>query len=232
MKDTILLPKNKFTWILLAFQGGFINVGGLLAVHLFVSHVTGFSAHFSMALVNDEYIKSVYFLLVPLFFLLGSIFSSIFTEIRKKKDLQPVYIQIMFSLSFLFILVTGFGYFGFLGTFGEGLENFRDFVLVCTLAFSCGIQNAIFTHFSNSIIRTTHLTGLTTDLGIGIAKYLLSNDSNEGKMNRIRIELIGSFVFGSLVGAMIFPNIQFLAFFIPAIISLIIGLRLYITRDH
>lgn len=230
MKDSIMLPKNRFIWMLLAFQGGYVNVGGLLTIHLFVSHVTGFAAHFSMSLIGANYIKSLYFLLVPLFFLFGAVFSSLFTEIRKKIDLQPVYIYIMIILSFLFLVVSTVGYFGYFGEFGESFENFRDFILLIILAFSCGAQNAIFTHFSKSIIRTTHLTGLTTDLGIGIAKFLISNDQDEGRMNRVRIEIILSFILGSIFGAILFPKFKFLAFLFPAINSFFVGLRLYRTR--
>lgn len=231
MKDSILLPQNRFIWMLLAFQGGYVNIGGLLTIHLFVSHITGFSAYFSMSLSNLNLLKSFYFLLVPLFFLLGSIFSSLFTEIRKKDSLQPTYIHIMLLISFLFFLVSIGGIYGIFGEFGEPFNNFRDFVLLSLLAFSCGAQNALFTHYSNSIIRTTHLTGITTDLGIGIAKYFISNDINEGKLNKVRIELISSFIFGSLLGAFIFPKLKFIAFLLPSLNSLFIGLRLYSTRS-
>lgn len=230
MTDTILLPRNRFVWMLLAFQGGYVNIGGLLTIHLFVSHVTGFSAHFSQALISKNYLNSFYFLLVPFFFLLGSVFSSLFTEIRKKRSKEPIYIYIMLILSFVFLFVSLSGYGGYFGEFGESFENFRDFVLLSMLAFSCGSQNAIFTHYSKSIIRTTHLTGVTTDLGIGIAKYFISKDRDEGKLNRIRVEIIFSFIFGSLLGAVIFPKYKFLAFLVPALNSIIVGMRLYLTR--
>lgn len=230
MKDTLLLPKNRFIWALLAFQGGYINIGGLLTIHLFVSHITGFSAHFSLAFKEYNFFKSFYFLLVPFFFLMGSFVSALFTDLRKNKNLQPVYLYIMLMLSLIFLAVSLFGKMGFFGVFGEPFENFRDFVLLSLLAFSCGSQNAIFTHYSKSIIRTTHLTGITTDLGIGLSKYFFSSDFNEGKLNRIRIELILSFILGSLIGSYTFPSYQFLAFLLPSILSLIIGIRLFSTR--
>lgn len=228
--DSILHPKNRFTWALLAFQGGFINVGGLLSIHLFVSHITGFSAHFAQAVVSLNYLQAVYFLLVPFFFLAGAFFSSVFTSIRKRKNEEPVYIHILSVLSFSFLMISILGHLQYFGTFGEAFQSFRDFVLLSILAFSCGAQNAIFTHYSKSIIRTTHLTGITTDLGIGMAKYFIDKDQQEGKINRIRIDLIFSFILGSVIGALIFPKFQFLSFLIPSCLSLIIGIRLYFTR--
>lgn len=231
MSDIILHPRNRFTWALLAFQGGYINVGGLLSVHIFVSHITGFSAHFSNEVVKADYTKSLYFLLVPFFFLLGAFFSSIFTEVRKKNNQPPVYVHILSVLSLLFFLVTILGQGGYFGSFGEPFHSFRDFILLTLLAFSCGSQNAIFTHYSKSIIRTTHLTGITTDLGIGLAKSFISKDKSEHYFNKIRIDLILSFVIGSLIAAYIFPTFEFLGFIIPSIISLSVGLRLFLTRN-
>lgn len=230
MTDIILQPENRFTWSLLAFQGGFINVGGLLTVHIFVSHVTGFSAHFSTQLIDGNIIKAGYFLLVPLFFLAGAFFSSLFTEVRKKKNQSPVYIHILMLLSVLFLLVAGLGKVGFFGSFGEPFHNFSDFLLLSILAFSCGAQNAIFTHYSRSIIRTTHLTGITTDLGIGLAKSLISKEKTEDYYNKIRINLIISFIIGSVCGAIVFPKINFLGFLLPAIVSVFVGVRLYKSR--
>lgn len=230
MNDIILLPKNRFVWALLAFQGGYVNVGGLLTVHLFVSHITGYSAHFSLELANGDYLKSIYFLLVPVFFLFGAFFSSVFTEVRKKSNQSPVYMSILAVLSSLFLVISILGTLGYFGTFGEPFQNIRDFILLSLLAFGCGTQNAIFTHYSKSVIRTTHLTGLATDLGIGMAKYFVSKDTNEHHINKIRIDLIISFFVGSLVATFIFPKLQYLAFLLPSIISFVVGARLFLTR--
>ena len=232
MSDIILHPKNRFTWALLAFQGGYINVGGLLTVHIFVSHITGFSAHLSTSLIQGELRHSIYFLFVPIFFLIGAFFSSIFTEVRKKSHKPPVYVHILSVLSLIFLIITVLGFFGFFGQFGEPFESLRDFILLSVLAFACGSQNAIFTHYSKSIIRTTHLTGITTDLGIGLAKSIVSKDKNEHYLNRIRIDLIISFIFGSILAAFLFPKLHYLGFLVPAVISLVVGLRLYYTRKH
>ena len=232
MIDSILHPKNRFTWVFLAFQGGFLNVAGLLTVHIFVSHVTGFSAHFSLNILDGNTLKSFYFLLVPLFFLFGAFFSCLFTEIRKKNAKQPGYINILCTLSIIFMMVALLGENNFFGEFGEPFSNFRDFILLSILAFACGSQNAIFTHYSKSIIRTTHLTGITTDLGIGLAKYLIFKNNEEHVINKVRIDIIISFIIGSIFAGYILPRLQFLGFLIPAIISLVVGLRLFATKKN
>lgn len=227
IREAILLRKNRHLWMFLAFQGGLVNVGGLLTIHLFVSHVTGFSAHFSLAITQQNFLKALYFFLVPFFFLVGAIFSALFTEIKKNKGKVPTYSQVMGLLSLIYCCVAFLGAQGVFGNFGEELQNFRDFVLLTLLAFCCGAQNALFTHYSNSIIRTTHLTGLTTDLGIGIAKYFFSKDLSEAALNQIRIALISSFILGSVFGAIVFPILQFWGFGLSSLISAYTGIRLY-----
>ena len=51
-KDAIYYPENLFIWFLLALQGGFVNVGGFMAVHRFVSHMTGFGTWIGVELAN------------------------------------------------------------------------------------------------------------------------------------------------------------------------------------
>lgn len=234
MIDSMLMPKNRFLWMLLAIQGGFINVAGLLSIHLFVSHVTGFSAHFSEALVSKNGEKVFYFLLVPFFFLCGSFFSALFTQVEKRARKTPRYLVVMITLAVIYFIIFIAGHLGAFGDFGEHFSNMRDFILLALLAFSCGGQNALFTHYSNSIIRTTHLTGITTDLGIGLSKYFISKDRKEGKLNRIRIEIILFFLVGSVIGSLIIPKLQFSAFVFPALISCFIGVRLHksVGEEH
>lgn len=229
MHDAILQRNNRFTWALLAMQGGFVNVGGWLSLHKFVSHVTGFAAHFSTELVAANYIEAFLFVLVPVFFLIGAFFSAIFTEVRRKRGQSPIYIQILTLLSGLYGGSALLGYLGGFGAFGGPFNNL-DFILLSILSFSCGAQNALFTHYSGSIIRTTHLTGITTDLGIGLAKVLITQDHKEHTINKLRIELIVSFLLGSLLSALLFPRLQYIAFLIPALVSALVGLRLLRSR--
>lgn len=230
MSDTLLNPKNRFTWSLLAFQGGFINIGGFLSLHVFVSHVTGFASLLAMEMVKKNFIQFFVFLLVPIFFLLGSFLSSIFTEVRKKREGSPIYIHILIFLATLFLGISLIGELGHFGIFGDDFGNTKDYILLSLLSLACGMQNAIFTHYSKSIIRTTHLTGITTDLGIGLAKTLIGKDVKEKQFNRIRINLIFSFIIGSICGVLLFSRIQYLGFVVPSLLSLFVGLRLYFTR--
>ena len=74
---------------------------------------------------------------------------------------------ITFGLIFaLSSFVAGLGILGYFGNFGEPLMMSRDYLLLILLCLICGIQNGTITTVSKSVIRTTHLTGITTDLAL------------------------------------------------------------------
>lgn len=219
-------PANRALWFTLAFHGGAINIAGFLAVHRFVSHVTGFSAYFSVNLVNGNYQLALFAVLVPCFFLLGSFFTGLISTSNKSHK-KPNFAQVFGLLFIIYFAIATLGNMGTFGNFGEEFQNLGDFILLILLSFSMGSQNAIVTHYSSSVVRTTHLTGLTTDLGIGLAKvFNKTANAKDIKANHLRIGLVVSFLTGSIFGSIVFPILKFNAFFIFSISNLVIALKI------
>lgn len=90
---------------------------------------------------------------------------------------------------------------------------------VVLLCFIMGLQNALITKRSNAEIRTTHITGLVTDLGIELGNLVYINRSfpeakkvraNRGKIGN-HLKLLGSFVLGALSGAWGFKAVGYIA---------------------
>lgn len=208
----------------MAFQAGILNIGGYLACHRFVSHITGFATLFGNEVASENWIQAILFLTVPIFFLLGVIISGFLTDIRiilKKRPKYYIVFGLLFILTFFLYIL---GVLGFWGFFGEPLNHSRDYSLLALLCFICGIQNGAITSVSKYVIRTTHLTGLTTDLGIGLARILCIKEinhhaKNEFKPTIMRITIISSFTFGSIIGAIVFKNWNFAGFLLPTINS-------------
>lgn len=232
-EDAIYAPGNRIVWYVLAFQGGFVNMLGFLAVHTFVSHVTGFAGRFATSLFENQFTNAIAAFFIPIFFLIGSTVSGLFTEVRRKKGQAPIYVYSMVLMSIIFSALAALGLSGKLGIFGEPFESLHDFVLLGALSFTCGMQNALFTSASGAVVRTTHLTGLTTDLGIGIAKILAKqSDPRENRSNWLRMGIIIYFLMGSLVGVVTIQKYKYISFMIPALLSLLIAFKLYHTRKE
>ena len=215
---------NIFIWTLMAFQAGILNIAGYLACHRFVSHITGFATLFGNEIASNNWDQAIRFLTVPIFFLLGVILSGFLIDIRIILKERPKY-YLVFGLIFILILtLCMLGIFGFWGHFGEPLSQTRDYYLLALLCLICGIQNGAITSVSKYVIRTTHLTGLTTDLGIGLARILNikkidQSAKNEFKPTIMRIAIISFFTFGSIIGAVIFTKWHFWGFILPTINS-------------
>jgi uncharacterized membrane protein YoaK (UPF0700 family) len=223
---------NLTIWMILAFQAGLLNIGGLLACHSFVSHVTGFATLFGLELNRVHYWTAMGMLIVPLFFLLGAMLSGFLVDLRLQMRKKPKY-YIVFGALFLILLFVVIGGFNrFFGAFGEWHETSGDYTLLALLCLACGVQNGTVALVSRSVVRTTHLTGITTDLGIGLVRVLnqkripLKMMEEESKANFMRIGIICSFIAGSAFGVPLFDQLQYRGFLVPTLIS---GLLFFTT---
>ena len=233
-EDSLYEPRNMFIWFLLAFQGGALNTGGILAVHRFVSHVTGFATLAGVEGAQFHWMNMLGMLMGPGFFLIGVMVSAWLVERRRILGMRPRY-SLIFSLIILNLVVVAVcGSLGFFGVFGEAFSYGRDYILLFLLAFTCGLQNAVISSASGgAVIRTTHLTGPTTDFGIGLVrlwtnrKHLHEHDEkHELFKNWCRIGVFASFVLGSLISAFIYMKVHFYGFYLPVFISLFVAIRL------
>jgi uncharacterized membrane protein YoaK (UPF0700 family) len=82
--------------------------------------------------------------------------------------------------------------------------------VIALLCFLMGLQNALITKASTSIIRTTHVTGMATDFGIEIGKMLLSRNKKGTEYNRqkavLHFSIIMIFFIGGIMGALSLIN--------------------------
>lgn len=215
---------NLTIWMTMAFQAGLLNMGGFMACHEFVSHVTGFATLFGREVSEFRFDHAAGMLLVPVFFFLGAMLSGQLVDLRLRQRLKPRYYVTFGGIFFLILFVLVGGTLGYFGQFGETTYNPRFYLLLAVLCLVCGIQNGTVTSVSRSIVRTTHLTGVTTDLGIGIIR-VLNGDKIEGgiadeiKANVMRAGIILFFIVGSVVAAFFFRDYGYLGFILPATTS-------------
>ncbi len=219
-------PSNRVIlhWFLLSFNGGCINAGGFLATGRFVSHVTGFATLFGVDLANRKIEGAMGILSVPVFFLLGAFLAGLLIDrpIHKKKKPHFDYVMGLSSLC-LFFAAMG-GEWSQFTTFGGVIHLKQVYILLSLLCLACGLQNGAITSSSGSSIRTTHLTGLMTDLGLGFARLLTfqphsDNYLKETRVNGLRSGSIIAFVLGSIIGSWIFIKIGPRGFLFSSLIA-------------
>lgn len=85
------------------------------------------------------------------------------------------------------------------------MQRYADSV-VCTLLFTMGLQNALVTKISDSVVRTTHLTGLFTDLGIELSQlFFYRRPEQLSRLNasvKLRFAIISFFFLGGVIGGL------------------------------
>ncbi|WP_179348795.1 YoaK family protein [Winogradskyella pacifica] len=212
------LQHNLRIAIILSFVAGIVNVSGFLAFKQLTTNVTGHFALFIDDVANFEFWKGTIYFLYIFSFLFGSFSSSFLIEkYRKNKRLN------VFALPTLIeclILIT-------IGIVSNFVEMQYPDLIICTLLFAMGLQNSFVTKISNAVVRTTHLTGLFTDLGIDISQLFFTkyNPQKEKlKSNiKLRIYIILFFFAGGLVGGFFYSkvNLRLNTLIIGAIILLV-----------
>ena len=216
--NTRTLSHNLRIATLLSFVAGIVNVAGFLAVQKLTTNVTGHFAFFVDEVFKLNLLESLNYFFYIFFFFLGSFFSNILIElVSKVNDILiyriPIIIEgiILISVAIL----------------GEQLILHTPNVLACSLLFAMGLQNSLVTTISNATVRTTHLTGLFTDLGIELSQlFFYKQKEQKEKLYssiKLRLSIISFFFLGGLLGGVLYSTIK-LYVLILAASCLLIGL--------
>ena len=146
---------------ILSFVAGIVNITGYLSLKQLTTNVTGHFALFINDIANFEFWKGTIYFLYFFSFLFGSFLSSFLIEFfRENKKLN---VFVLPTIIECVVLVS-------IALFSDISEIKHPSLIACLLLFSMGMQNSYVTKISNAIVRTTHLTGLFTDLGIEISQ--------------------------------------------------------------
>lgn len=194
--------------ITLTFVAGALNAGGFLALGVYTSHITGMVSTLAdqVVLRNIELASMAAWAWIA--FVSGAATTALMVNFLRRRGASNVYAVPLLTEALLILL------FGATAAKLRQHEMVSASLAISTLCFTMGLQNALITKISRARIRTTHLTGLTTDLGIELGKLLYWNRSrtspaqgavraNVAKL-RVHATLIGCFTLGGIAGALAF----------------------------
>ncbi len=210
----------------LAFVAGAANAGGLLAVGQYTSHMTGIVSSVADHLVLGEAHLALAGVGALLSFLLGAMTTAWLVNWGMRENLRSAYC-LPLVLEALALLV-----FGLFGAALGGVTSVFVPVTVSLLCFIMGLQNAVITKISHAVIRTTHITGLVTDLGIELGKWLYRNhrpglppvQANRARL-RVHSQLVAGFFVGALGGALGFKHLGYISTVPLAALLLLLVMR-------
>ena len=203
---------------LLSFVAGLVNITGVLALKTLTTNVTGHFAFFAEEIMKHDYATAFTFFIFTIFFLLGSFLSSFLEELIsiKNPDLSHI-----FPITLEMVILIGVGIFGS----SSGLLTLEGKLTAFFMLFAMGIQNSLVTNISKSTVRTTHLTGLFTDLGIELSQLFFYKKTEEVKKLKtsifLRLSIITFFFLGCFSGGIIYQFLGIKTLFVAAFFLLI-----------
>lgn len=198
---------------LLSFVAGLVNVTGFLAVQKLTTNVTGHFAYLIDEVFKLEWWQGFVYFLYIFFFFLGSFTSNLLIEISQRKHSKMSYQIPVFVEGFIFLTLAIFGL--------EISRNSPD-VLAYILLFSMGLQNALVTKISKATVRTTHLTGLFTDLGIELSQLIFYKLPDQQKQLlssiKLRLTIISFFFLGGITGGVFYTRMGLKVLMLAALV--------------
>jgi uncharacterized membrane protein YoaK (UPF0700 family) len=197
------LPRWVWTgaWAL-AFVAGIVNVVGLLGFeHQAVTHLTGTTSLLAAALAALDAPAVFHFAAVIGSFVTGTILSGFIIQ-NSALQLGRRYGVALLLESMLLC--------------AAALLLKRNSILgMYSASCACGLQNAMVSTYSGAVVRTTHLSGMFTDLGIFLGHSIRGLPVDSRRL-RLCFLIISGFLCGGVVGAVAFRNFGYSSLFLPS----------------
>jgi uncharacterized membrane protein YoaK (UPF0700 family) len=192
------------TWVL-AFIAGMVNVVGLLGFeHQAITHLTGNTSLLSAALTSPAPASALHFAALIGAFVAGCSLSGFIIQDSTLKLGRRYGVALSLVSLLLFVSIPLFRHDSAYGMYAA--------------ACACGLQNAMVSTYSGAVVRTTHLSGMFTDLGIFLGHFLRGLPVDPRRL-RLCVTVISGFFCGGLAGAFAFRRFDYLALLVPAVLT-------------
>lgn len=192
---------NSHLAFVMTFVAGAINAVGFVAVAIYTSHMTGMTAT-----VSDHVAAGEWRLILPpstavVSFILGAASTAILFNWMRRRETSGRFAIVLVLESLLILL------FGLLANSLDAAG--AELLIIAVLGYVMGLQNALITKVSGARIRTTHVTGMVTDIGIELGKATYRNrragtppvEHDPAKLALLTILVLLFFV-GGVIGAL------------------------------
>jgi uncharacterized membrane protein YoaK (UPF0700 family) len=196
---------------------GFVNAAGYLAFSILTTNVTGHAALFAERIAFQDWATAQVIALWMVLFLAGAFVSTFILSLIGYNQRYSYSVPIVFEILILaFSAVYGGRY--------DGTLLSKE-VFAGSLLFAMGMQNSLVSMISGSVVRTTHLTGTFTDLGIELAQSVRGDVADPAALRskiKLRLAIIFFFMLGAIAGAYLFKQFQFTSFYAPIVLLILV----------
>ncbi|KKB12354.1 transmembrane protein [Devosia geojensis] len=183
----------------LAAAAGAINAAGFHAMGFFSANMTGNVSSLSDFAALGQWTLASLLAGLLAAYIVGAFCSALLIEVGRRRNVHGIYAYSIISEGVLLAV---------LGTADLLLPGIHSGpILIVGLSFLMGLQNATTTRISNARVRTTHVSGMATDIGVELAVLLggaRDNDDRGVVRSRFALHLstLGAFLVGGIVGVL------------------------------
>ena len=208
--------QNLLLAVFLSTTAGLVNSIGLLSLGVLTTNVTGHFAFLAESLTNPTRYGAADYLLFILSFFAGALLSGCLSVLNgDSRNFRNPDAGIVIEM----IILTA------VGVIGDAVDDSAPHrtILAAVLLLAMGLQNGLVTAISKATIRTTHLTGLLTDLGIDLAKWIGNEKNGRGAIAgniQLRLLIIAFFTSGCVAGAALTRFVHFKGLLVGVLILL------------
>lgn len=190
---------------MLAFIAGIVNVVGLLGFeHQGITHLTGNSSLLAESLATLNIPGMLHFSALIGSFVAGAVISGILIR-DSALQLGRRYGVALFLVSLLLFTAVPLLQHG---------SAYGMYAAACAV----GLQNAMVSTYSGAVVRTTHVSGMFTDLGIFLGHALCGLPVDTRRL-QLCLLVISGFVCGGIAGTFAFRAFAYSALLFPAVLT-------------
>ncbi|MGH8156987.1 MAG: YoaK family protein [Rhodanobacter sp.] len=208
---------------ILAAIAGALNASAFQAVGFFAANMTGNVSALSDRMALGQWLIGGFYLSIVLTFVFGAAVSTLLVNGGRRRNIRSIYALTVLAEGLLM---------GLLGVLVQGLPiTLRAPFLILGLAFLMGLQNAIVTTISGARVRTTHVSGMATDIGIELMMLLdmargvepsAERNSYRSKL-RLHVQTVLAFLAGGMCGVLLYQSIGNRLLFVTASLLLLMA---------
>jgi len=204
--------------IVLSFIGGMVNAAGYLSFrHQAITHMTGTTTLLGIGVAQGDVGGMLKFGIVAVAFLLGAALGGFIVRDGALRLGRRYGVALSVESLLLFAAV-------------PLLVADRDGGLWLAAA-ACGLQNAMAGTYSGAVVRTTHVSGLYTDLGMFLGQWFAGVKIDVRRV-RLYLTLVIGFFIGAVTDALIFPRVGQYGLLLPAALTGLVGVAYTIYRHR
>ncbi|KKB75896.1 hypothetical protein VW35_19270 [Devosia soli] len=183
---------------LLSGVAGAINAATFQATGLFSANMTGNVSALSDSISLGQVSRTALMVSLVLVFIVGAFSSGLLIEAGRQRGVRAIY---AYSISFEAVMLIALGAADL--TWHSVLSGGG---LILGMSFVMGLQNAATTRISNARVRTTHVSGMATDIGLGLAAMVTAAHDRKSAVARLRLYLftIIAFLAGGVAGVALY----------------------------